>query len=240
MRNDAGVGLSPIAEIMETRQGTYGFLAQAFLQEISEEFFRRMISQEGVSALVRVSSQEGSEFARGIVLIQEAMHELATKVEAKEMISTLRREFAHIFIVKGAGAVCPYESVYRGQERLLMQEPYDQVKKAYREAGVIRSDEGAEIEDHVGVELEFMGLLCQEAVEACCAGNGEALRRSLRLQQRFISEHLARWIPALCEDILKRTRMDFYKGIAYATRGFVTIEQAELEYLMSLALNQGK
>jgi len=39
-------------------------------------------------------------------------------------------------------------------------------------------------------------------------------------------------IPQFCEDVVMKTRMDFYRGIVYTTRGFVILDSEEVEKLI--------
>lgn len=49
------------------------------------------------------------------------------------------------------------------------------------------------------------------------------------LEMDFLQEHLARWVPALCREICRNARSDFYRGVASLTREFVRVEAVTLK-----------
>ncbi|MHB1652730.1 MAG: TorD/DmsD family molecular chaperone [Desulfitobacteriaceae bacterium] len=65
----------------------------------------------------------------------------------------------------GAVEAPPYASVYLDKEGLVMGEEAFAVQAAYSAAGYGVSQEGKEIPDHLGVELEFLALLASDQAD---------------------------------------------------------------------------
>ena len=85
----------------------------------------------------------------------------------------------------------------------------------------MREDMFKIMEDHIGLELNYMAELLKEEAE------DEAAADDLRKQQReFFQTHLINWALQFAADIYKYTERDFYKGIARMTMGFLEAEQA--------------
>jgi TorA maturation chaperone TorD len=53
----------------------------------------------------------------------------------------------------------------------------------------------------------------------------------LKIQKDFIENHLAKWVPQLTKDIVEQAEVDFYKGIAMITGGFVEMEKSTVNEL---------
>jgi DMSO reductase family type II enzyme chaperone len=67
----------------------------------------------------------------------------------------------------------------------------------YRAFGLEVSEISDERQDHLSVELEYMGVLtAQEANHLGAAGGSDALLVCRQAQQSFLREHLGRWAPA--------------------------------------------
>lgn len=226
--------VSVLMKIMESRRAIYEFLSQVFLQEISQELLQEIFHHNNDLFCTESPIKEKDEFEKGLLLFSRAAKQLKQEKGISEMIRVLGREFVYTFIVKDSHPIYPYESVYLGEKKLLMQKPYDEVRAIFEEAGVKRSEKCLEIEDHVGMELEFMSLLCQKFIDAWKDKKKKEALKFLLLQKNFLSDHLIKWVPQFCEDILKKTRMDFYRGIAYITRGFIIKDHNEIEKIIQI------
>ncbi len=158
-------------------------------------------------------------------VILEDLHELLKEVSDDSLVRPLRekveqwlskddhallvkQEYAHLFLLPGG--VKPYESVYRGSESLLMQEPWVEVKDFYRQCGW-RLEESPLPEDHAAVELSFMAHLESDG--------------TLAEATRFFKEHVNSWIPQLLEDIKGNGHADFYGSVADYGLAFLVKER---------------
>jgi TorA maturation chaperone TorD len=138
-------------------------------------------------------------------------------------LTDLAVDYARIFL--GAGGTenrtYPYESLYTGPDRLMMQDARDQVLKLYRDEGLSRAEEFNEPEDHIAFELEFMSYLCQKTTEALNDGDKNKVLGYLKKQQGFLDKHLLPWVLPL--QLLARE--DFYKAVAKITIGYLSMEK---------------
>ena len=123
---------------------------------------------------------------------------LAEWQQKDQLDHLLKTEYARVFIL--AGGVRPYESVYLGESKLLMQEPWVAVKKYYHQCGLKLDYPGLHPEDHASVEFAFMlYLLEQDNFEAA----GE-----------FFMQHLYLWIPEMLRDLSAYPYAHFYRNVA--------------------------
>ncbi len=124
-----------------------------------------------------------------------------------------RREFARLFLSRRS--IHPYESVYLGARKRLMDDPWVEVCAFYREAGMQKGPEELHPEDHLSVELGFMACLAF-LTDLDLSG----------LERRFLDEHLVRWVPQVCRDIEARPDASSYRVVARFTRAMVEEDHA--------------
>jgi len=156
----------------------------------------------------------------------------------------LGEAFDELFLVPGPKYLTPYESVFRdsrvlgdGREvrGLTFGPSTDEVMRYYALAGVEISDRYDELPDHVGLEVEFMRLLCEREEEQLSRGD-VALARSIReTQAGFLNRHLASWLPDLVARARERLAHPFYTCLLALLRDFA---DADLRYLQSLRFTE--
>jgi TorA maturation chaperone TorD len=115
--------------------------------------------------------------------------------------------------------------VYTSQERLLMQEARDQVVEIYRQAGLQRSEEFNEPEDHLAFELEYMAYEAQNLLSAYQQGDRQATLDAIHRQVDFLEAHLLSWVPAFATDVQRKAKTSFYSGLSQMTAGFLELDR---------------
>ena len=164
-------------QLMKARQNVYDLLRCFFLQEPSEDFFKALKEEDFLKNLrgYHPELDEGVEFLSAVL----------SSVPVNLPVPDLLLEFTRLFI--GPSPVPLYESVYRSESGLIMQEETLTVRRKYMEAGLVVYPKGSFPDDHIGTELEFIFYLCQKATQA---EEREAQKALLRMQQNFFREHL--------------------------------------------------
>lgn len=140
---------------------------------------------------------------------------LALDPSRESVLDDLLWEYTRLFIGPYRLPAPPWESVYTSPKRLLMQEAYEAVQDMYREAGLTIPDTHIHA-DHIGSELNFLAVLYGRAESETCE-QGE----TVRMAERFLSEHLRKWVPAFSRDLEAAVEMDLYRELARATRAAV-------------------
>jgi TorA maturation chaperone TorD len=138
----------------------------------------------------------------------------------------LEAEHTALFVLPSG--VIPHEAFYLDTEKRLGGRVTIAVERFYRRAGISILDRCIEMPDHLGIELEFMAVLCRLEGDLEEAGETAAVQRCLEFQRTFLEEHLSRWAPECCESIIRQARYEFYKAIAGFTMEFLRSEQARL------------
>ena len=141
-------------------------------------------------------------------------------------------EYAGLFLGVWRVPAHPSESAYFTDGQLVMQEPRDEVLKLYRMMGVDKTGQFKQPEDHIALELQFMAHLCEKTNTALKDEDFSEARKYLEAQRNFLYEHLGKWVPKLCADILKSARREFYKAIARITDGYIEMDKKLVEELL--------
>jgi putative dimethyl sulfoxide reductase chaperone len=207
-----------LATLVSNRASMYSLLARIYRVEVDQGLLDQMARMD-LSVEV-----DDPEMGQGYRILQAFLGHLA-----ESAITDLAVDFARVFLGAGltpGNGAFPFESVYTSPGRLLMQEARDQVVKLYKEEGLGAVEGFNEPEDHIAIELDFMGCLCRQTLEALTLGDKTAALGSLEKQSRFLEKHLLPWAPAFCADVQRFAQSDFYKASARITVGYLGMEQS--------------
>jgi TorA maturation chaperone TorD len=123
----------------------------------------------------------------------------------------------------------PYESVHRKTPHI--GEITQDVVTAYTKAGYEEIYESAGPQDHIGVELRFLSLLCFDESQFWSTEEEELAQASQDRQSEFLSRHAMVWIPAYCEALEQASTQRYFQIIAALTRHVLDHDQQLLTNL---------
>ncbi len=103
-----------------------------------------------------------------------------------------------------------------------------EVNKFIESAGLDYTSEYKGLPDHISVELEFMQQVTRREEQAWGEEDEEGAVYCLKIQKKFIEEHLVRWIPRFCEKIIRVAESPFYREMATLTKNFMEFEKTEV------------
>ena len=195
----------------------YGFFSAFFSKEVNLEkldnFHKECLSRE---------TKEMEEKFGNIITGSDSYSQLMeykNKAEKDKEDEELkyRVEFAHLFLLPEG--VRPYESVYRGKKKLLMDKPWEEVKNFYRKVGVVKDKEEHHPEDHISVELGFMSFISHLTAESL--EEERDVSPLVKLQIEFLQEHLLKWLPQLKDNILENKYADIYRPLVKLVEEFL-------------------
>ncbi len=206
------------------RRLMYSFLSRMYEREISADTLKEL--SDGQSQVLRVGPSSGADdkkLTEGFELFGKYLKSTAGR-DPNQVKLELAVEYADLFLGVKGRPLHPSESVYLSREQSMYQESRDRVMSVYWKAGVDKTKEFTEPEDHIAVELQFMEYLCRRTVEALEKDEQEEAVKFLQIQRDFIGEHLSRWVPRLAKDILASAEADFYRGVAEITDAFIHLD----------------
>lgn len=200
------------------RAGFYQLLSTLLLKEVSLDLLRGLSSLKGAPFSVGTENMEGLIPAEG-----EDLDEIKEKLDV---------DFARVFLGLGPDHAFPYESIYRSRSGLLMQGPFDEVRDAYRIAGINKNPELKEPDDHIAFELAFMAHLCNLTETAVRNHNKEEALIQFERQKEFLRNRLISWVPSFCAHIERAAQTEFYKSLAALVRSWILFEQEQIDNLI--------
>jgi TorA maturation chaperone TorD len=206
----------------EARSTVYGFFSQAFLRGPNQQFLTALISEAGVANLEDVFADAAyrQELAR-------------VRLDAREGRLTLEGailDFEALFRVPGSCYLSPYESVYRSQTAggrgCLCGPEATAVEQFYLREGLTPTAGFTELPDHVGVEMEFMAVLCRKAAEAMKTGDRASLEKYQHQQYCFFTEHLGAWVRLLAQRLASQAQTSLYRFLGNFLHLFLELEES--------------
>ncbi len=210
-------------DVLKDRCSSYHFLARIYRQEISPQLLHDLAAVEGFG--------EAEGAGEGERLIGAFIAGLKDR-NLEDVQAELAVEYAALFLNAGSHPISPYESVYTSPEHLVMQQARDEVAYEYESEGLERLESFNEPEDHIALELEFMGRLCVKTDENLDRGDRVAALKCLEKQARFLAQHLGVWVPQFCEEIRQAHPGEFYRGVAQLTQELVASDGEVVQALI--------
>ena len=171
-----------------------------------------------ITAIIDALRKEISAFSQQAVkLLDEISVELGEHKDDHYFLVDYAKLFVGPFNVLAA----PYSSVYLDHERRIMGDSTVEVCDMYNKAGLVINADLKDIPDHIKVELEFMQYLIQKNIAA-------EDNLALEMQQDFLLNHLALWLPDFKDAVLKNAQTVLYKNLAEVTYNFVVQDKEVL------------
>jgi TorA maturation chaperone TorD len=118
-------------------------------------------------------------------------------------------DYNRLFVGPGRLPAPPWESAWRGPERLLFGPHTLAVRDWYARFGLEAPQAGREPDDHLGLEFLFMAHLCDLA-----AGDWPASAAAWEAAAGFLDQHLLRWAPDCLAGLAAAAGTDYYQGVA--------------------------
>lgn len=144
---------------------------------------------------------------------------LARVVETEVDHGELERDYRRLFLGPGPALANPFESVHLSEEGLTFDLQTQQVRAAYRRLGLTAPQLNREPDDHIGLELAFIGEVALAAADAVDRLDAEAMAVLVPAGAEFLTEHLLRWAPGFATLVIEHARTELHRGCGYLLRG---------------------
>lgn len=159
----------------------------------------------------------------------QALRQCLEGEELQTLQQRLLPEYTRLFrgIKEGFGPPPPFESLYRGEG--LMSHATQSARDQYLEAGFGEIAPEAGPQDHLGVELRFLSLLCYREAEGWEAGDPDQALTRRDAQMCFLEQHLMGWLPDFARRIGVESQEPFYRAVVDLSLAFARQVEADLE-----------
>lgn len=217
--NDHPDNPETLARTAIERQNLYGFLATIFREELTAELLGRIKSEAFRKALDEAGVELDAEFLE--------------RPEA-ELLEELAIEYTLLFLGPG-GHISPHESVHVAGGGGLWGEATVEVKKFIEYAGFAYDEDYHGLPDHISVELDFMADVAGQEAAAWEEGDVEAAANCLEFEDRFMNDHIGKWVFAFCRKVTERAEHPFYRRMARLAADFLEAEKQEIARRSAIA-----
>jgi TorA maturation chaperone TorD len=208
------------------RSSLYGFISTLFREEITIEQLHQLKTRAFIKALF----EPGSKF-----------YDVLLDKPEEQLIEDLAVEYARLFLGP-AKHISPHESIHHdndgGDWGTHWGKATVEVKKFIESAGLEYISEYSGMPDHISVELEFMQQATSREAQAWESGDSEGALYCLKMEKKFLDDHIMKWVPLFCDKIINAAELPFYSEIAKLTKSFLEIDMDEIAQTISKANNK--
>jgi len=162
-----------------------------------------------------------AELGADMASLAQAMGEAFAARPLEELLI----DYTRLFLSPTGAVAAPYESAWlAGRDPMLAEEITQSVLASYRSGGYEVDADFKDLPDHIAAELEFLYTLIFREARAAASGDDERRLKAIRLQRRFIEQHLGRWIGPFAAALRDGGETALYRALADLTERFVRSE----------------
>ncbi len=219
-----------LALYSENRSRFYSFLSELYLKP-DEDFLAKLTSK-----INEIDQSVDGVLVKSIRNLRETLKAL----NLKELAQRLTIEFTRLLrgIKRGYGPPPPYESLYKGENRVIGEVTRD-VMRMYQKAGFGIIDKNTGPQDYIGAELKFMSFLCHKEMEAWKQDNVVEAKSCLELEKEFLNKHLLYMASRFSKDMVNDAKEKFYIAVAKLTEKFTITDDENIVFLLSNEVDFG-
>lgn len=230
------VTLSEINNIFHARRFAFDILRRFFIEEPSKEYIKQFVQKNMIDLFPFKEDSEG---------IQEGIENIKTYLSTHDVVNIERHyeelhwDYTRMFVGPFELPTPPWESTYVRKDRLIFQGTTMNVRSFYDKYGIIVSDYNIEADDHIGLELDFiyhLNELCVKIAESDEQQEIRNLKQLLRDQQKFINDHLLKFVPEFSQLVETNANTLFFVGLAKMLHHYLLIDSKVLQELMNIEI----
>ncbi|MET1128504.1 MAG: molecular chaperone TorD family protein [Thermoproteota archaeon] len=214
----------PFLLYLRLRAGVYRIISHFLLKEPTPETLSELVlflRDQRVSRIVESLELCHNEAASLAAVSAKLTEELSS---SPERLVDVWAEYTRLFIAPYPKAI-PYESFWKGggKGRLLFSASWEDVKLWYLEDGYALDDRTV-AEDHLGVELEYVAAMSEEALEMLAEGRVDAALRKVKRSVDFLDAHVLKWATKMLKTVEVEAKEPFYRALASWTACFIKLD----------------
>jgi len=196
---------------IQSRIAIYGLISRLMLIEVDKNFLETLESDENLLSFFPNYKE------------WKKREELDVDTLIKEHYNV---DFTNLFLMH----LVPYESFYESEDQMIESGGANPVLSLYNELDFrVELDKARVVSvDHIGVELEFMYMLCVALQKALDADDKDGICELMLVQRAFLKEHLLEWAPLFLINAKRESRTPLYHDGTELTLEFIL---SDYEYL---------
>lgn len=185
--------MNEMKQDIENRIALYALISRLMLIEVDKEFLNKI---ESDNAILDLLPNYKSWVKRDELEMQQLIDEYYNV------------DFTNLFLMH----LVPYESFYTRDDQMIESGGENPVVDLYNALDFRVELTAARVvsADHIGIELEFMYMLCKAQLKALEAEDNEGICELLKIQQGFLKDHLLEWSPLFLINMKRESRTPLY------------------------------
>jgi TorA maturation chaperone TorD len=199
---------------IESRIALYGLISRLMLIEVDDALLDSIEGDENLLSLFPHYRDWGKR----------------TELSREDLINQYYNvDFTNLFLMH----LVPYESFYTRDDQMIESGGDNPVIELYNELDFrVELDRARVVSaDHIGVELEFMYMLCTAQQKALEADDTEGICELMQVQRAFLKEHLLEWAPMFLINAKRESRTPLYHDGTELTLEFLL---SDFEYITQM------
>ncbi len=203
--------MNQMKQDIENRIAIYALISRLMLVEVNEEFLENIEKDEALLSFF----PNYRDWSKRKELSRAELIEQYYNVD-----------FTNLFLMH----LVPYESFYTRDDQMIESGGDNPVVELYNDLDFRVELDSARVvsADHIGVELEFMYMLCSAMKKALDADDKKGVCELLEVQRAFLKEHLLEWTPLFLINAKKESRTPLYHDGSELTLEFLL---SDFEYV---------
>jgi len=185
--------MNDLKQDIDNRIALYALISRLMMQEVDETFLNQLESDEAVLSLLP-NYRDWSK---------------RKELSRKELVDQYYNvDYVNLFVMH----LVPYESFYTRDDQMIESGGDNPVLQLYNALDFRVELEKARVvsPDHIGVEMEFMYMLCDAQKKALEADDAEGVCELLSVQHGFLKDHLLEWAPLFLINAKRESRTPLY------------------------------
>jgi len=177
----------------ENRIAIYALISRLMITEVDAEFLEALEENSAILELFPNFKAWGKRKEFNNSILKERFLDV---------------DYANLFLLH----LVPYESFYTRDDQMIESGGDNPVLELYNALDFrVELDKARVVSpDHLGVELEFMYMLCDALHKAYEADDKEGVIELLQVQKGFLKDHLLEWAPMFLINMKKEARTALY------------------------------
>lgn len=212
--------MEKMSDTAVARSQVYGLLTTVFRAEPTAAFIGDLKGPQFTGAFSSLGVDLGGRF-----------HSAPEEVILEE----LALEFTRLFLGPGEH-ISAHESIHveiDGDVGGLWGARTVEVKKFIETTGLAYESEFTGLPDHISVELEFMRKLAEWEAAKWRDDDSESAKYCLKVQKKFMEEHLLKWASKFCGDVMEKATVPYYREMAKVTKDFLEYDHEVIDKMLS-------
>lgn len=201
-------------EETHNRTALYALISRLWIKEVDCDFLKTIQSDEAILAMFP----------------DYQTWQKRTELPCETLVSAYYNvDFTNLTMLD----LVPYESFYTREDQMIESGGDNPVITLYNDYGFRVELDVARVvsPDHIGVELEFMYMLCNAQQKAIETADEMGVCELMKIQRTFLKEHLLTWTPMFLINAKRESRTPLYHNGAELTLEFLL---SDFEYLSAM------